>query len=154
MDSFESSLIGIVLLIGGNTDCLCYFLRDPLWLLLLDWFVIPDIKQLVLKAFNLGSEHPLVIDGKAFEDLIKFFQFMLEDIQGITIGSHAILVGLVVYLLDHILECFLDVVPGRVQIIHVYLQVIVMHLAEADIFSLLCPEILEVVLPHSLDHLS
>lgn len=154
MDSFESSLIGIVLLIGGNTDCLCYFLRDPPWLLLLDWFVIPNIKQLVLKAFNLGSEHPLVIDGKAFEDLIKFFQFMLEDIQGISIGSHAILVGLVVDLLDHILECFLDVVPGRVQIIHVYLQVIVMHLAEADVFSLLCPEILEMVLPHSLDHLS
>jgi hypothetical protein len=39
---------------------------------------------------------------------------MLEDIQGISIGSHAILVGLVVDLLDHILECFLDVVPGRV----------------------------------------
>ncbi len=115
MDSFKSSLIGIVLLIRGNTDCLCYFLRDPLWLLLLlDWFVIPNIKKLILKAFNLGSEHPLVIDGKAFEDLIKFFQFMLEDIQGISIGSHAILVGLVVDLLDHILECFLDVVPGRV----------------------------------------
>lgn len=54
-------------------------------------------------------------------------------------------------LLNHILKGFLDVVPSRVQIIHVYFEVIVVHLAKADAFRLFCLEIFEVVLPHPLD---
>ena len=54
-------------------------------------------------------------------------------------------------LLNHILKGFLDVVPSRVQIIHVYFEVIVVHLAETDAFRLFCLKIFEVVLPHPLD---
>lgn len=54
-------------------------------------------------------------------------------------------------LLNHILKGFLDVVPSRVKIIHVYFEVIVVHLAETDAFRLFCLEILEVILPHPLD---
>lgn len=76
---------------------------------------------------------------------------MLEHIQSIPIGPHPILISLMIDLLNHILKGFLDVVPSRVQIIHMYFEVIVVHLAETDAFRLFCLEIFEVVLPHPLD---
>jgi hypothetical protein len=76
---------------------------------------------------------------------------MLKHIQSIPIGPHPILISLMIDLLNHILKGFLDVVPSRVKIIHVYFEVIIVHLAETDAFRLFCLEIFEVVLPHPLD---
>ena len=79
---------------------------------------------------------------------------MLEHIQSIAIGSHPIFIGLVIDLLNNVFKSFLNVIPCRVKIIHVYLQMVIVHLAQTDALRLLCLEILEMVLPHSLDYLA
>lgn len=120
--------------------------------MLLHRLITPQIQQLALKPFNLSREHPLIINGKPLKDLIQLLQLMLKDIQSIAIRPHPILVGLMIDLLHHIFKRLLDIIPSRIKIIHMYLQMIVMHLAQTDAFRLLRLEVFEVVLPHPFYH--
>lgn len=77
---------------------------------------------------------------------------MLEDIESIPVSSDSFLVIACIDSLNHVLYGLLDVIPGFVQIVHVHLQIFIVHLTGLKAFHLLGLEILEMIASHSLDH--
>lgn len=68
------------------------------------------------------------------------------------VGLHALLILFLHDELDDICECLFDIIPGRVQIDHKFLQTRHFTLAGTDAIFLFYFEIIEVVAAHPLNH--
>jgi hypothetical protein len=116
-------------------------------------FLSPQLHQLALKDFDLHIESLDVIGGQAIQGALHFLYFLLEMIDSPPVGLHALLVLFLHDKLYDIGECLFDIVPGRVQIGHKFLQARHFPLADTDIVFLFYLEIIEVVTAHPLNHL-
>lgn len=151
MDIFQSSPgVGFV---DCKSSCLDVLLGYPfLCGLVVNSLIIPELQQLVLELLHLRLEAPLVIDSKLLKGIFEFFDLMPKHADSISISPDSFFIGGRINLLHNILYGLLNIVPSRVQVIHMHLQVFIGHLAGANVFGFLDLEVLEMIFSHLLDN--